>query len=75
MVWIENTYLVAHKESKGFFLATLTPQVINFNPKPMDNADISFANIVCFLQTLRDVLLFRKAGTKFIQLWMKFWVK
>ena len=58
MVWRKNTDSVTNEESKDFFLATLTPSVINFNPEPMDNIDIRFSNGVYFLHILNHLMLF-----------------
>ena len=46
IVKFENTDSVTHEESKDFFLATLTPLMINFNPLPTANVDKCFQNKV-----------------------------
>ena len=58
MVWRKNTDSATNEESKDFFLATLTPSVINFNPDPMDNIDKRFSNALYFLPILSDLILF-----------------
>ena len=58
MVWRKNTDSVTNEESKDFFLATLTPSIINFNPDPMDNIDKRFSNALYFLPILSDLILF-----------------
>ena len=45
------------------------------NPELAHNVNIRFSNITCFLQNLTCFLLLWEAGTKFIQLRIKFWVK
>ena len=58
-----------------YYIDQACTQLFPINPLADGNADIHFSTTVCLLQILNHFLLFWKARTKIIQLFIKYKVK